>query len=69
MSTLHQLREGLNEAWGSLREGWQRLRDALWAPLGRLKPEVVVIPSGPVGGGGVRRRRQDRGAVGGPRNA
>ena len=25
MSTLHQLREGLNEAWGSLREGWQRL--------------------------------------------
>ncbi|MCG6870025.1 MAG: Hsp20/alpha crystallin family protein [Gammaproteobacteria bacterium] len=25
MSTLHQLREGLNEAWDSLVDGWQRL--------------------------------------------
>ena len=25
MSTLHQLREGLNDAWDSLVDGWQRL--------------------------------------------
>lgn len=25
MSTLHQLREGLNDAWGTLVDGWQRL--------------------------------------------
>ena len=25
MSTLHQLREGLNEAWDTLVDGWQRL--------------------------------------------
>ncbi len=38
MSTLHQLREGLNEAWESVREGWQKLYRRAAGALTRFTP-------------------------------
>ena len=38
MSTLHQLREGLNEAWDTLVEGWQRLYRIAAGAITRFTP-------------------------------
>lgn len=38
MSTLHQLREGLNEAWDTLVEGWQRLYRRAAGAITRFTP-------------------------------
>ena len=38
MSTLHQLREGLQEAWDSLAEGWQRLYRRAAGAITRFTP-------------------------------
>jgi len=38
MSTLHQLREGLNEAWDSLVDGWQRLYRRASGAITRFTP-------------------------------
>lgn len=38
MSTLHQLREGLNEAWGTLWDGWQRLYRRAAGAITRFTP-------------------------------
>ncbi len=38
MSTLHQLREGLQEAWGTLAEGWQRLYRRAAGAITRFTP-------------------------------
>ncbi|MBQ0834136.1 Hsp20/alpha crystallin family protein [Marinobacter sp.] len=38
MPTLHQLREGLHEAWGSLIDGWQRLYRRAAGAITRFSP-------------------------------
>jgi HSP20 family protein len=38
MSTLHQLREGLSEAWDTLLEGWQRLYRRAAGAITRFTP-------------------------------
>ncbi|MGE5153366.1 MAG: Hsp20/alpha crystallin family protein [Bdellovibrio bacteriovorus] len=38
MSTLHQLREGLNEAWDNLMDGWQRLYRRAAGAITRFTP-------------------------------
>ncbi len=38
MSTLHQLREGLQEAWDTLAEGWQRLYRRAAGAITRFTP-------------------------------
>jgi len=38
MSTLHQLREGLNEAWDTLMDGWQRLYRHAAGAITRFTP-------------------------------
>ena len=38
MSTLHQLREGLNEAWDTLVDGWQRLYHRASSAITRFTP-------------------------------
>lgn len=38
MSALHQLKQGLNEAWGSIREGWQRLYQRAAGAMTRYTP-------------------------------
>ncbi|MGD2137397.1 MAG: Hsp20/alpha crystallin family protein [Gammaproteobacteria bacterium] len=38
MSTLHQLRDGLTEAWGTLVEGWQRLYRRAAGAITRFTP-------------------------------
>jgi HSP20 family protein len=38
MSTLHQLREGLNEAWDTLVDGWQRLYRRASGAITRFTP-------------------------------
>lgn len=38
MSTLHQLREGLNEAWDTLADGWQRLYRRAAGAITRFTP-------------------------------
>ena len=38
MSTIHQLREGLNEAWDTLIDGWQRLYRRAAGAITRFKP-------------------------------
>jgi len=38
MSTLHQVREGLNEAWESVVEGWQKLYRRAAGALTRFTP-------------------------------
>lgn len=38
MSTLHQLREGLNEAWDTLVDGWQRLYRRAAGAITRFTP-------------------------------
>ncbi len=38
MSTLHQLREGLNEAWDTLVDGWQRLYRRASSAITRFTP-------------------------------
>ena len=38
MSTLHQLREGLNEAWDNLVDGWQRLYRRASGAITRFTP-------------------------------
>lgn len=38
MSTLHQLREGLNEAWDTLVDGWQRLYHRASGAITRFTP-------------------------------
>lgn len=38
MSTIHQLREGLNDAWGSLVDGWQRLYRRAASAITRFSP-------------------------------
>ena len=38
MTTMHQLREGLNEAWDSLVEGWQRLYRRAAGAITRFYP-------------------------------
>ena len=38
MSTIHQLREGLNDAWGTLVDGWQRLYRRAASAITRFSP-------------------------------
>jgi HSP20 family protein len=38
MSTLHQLREGLSEAWDSLMDGWERLYRSASGAITRFTP-------------------------------
>ncbi len=38
MSALHQLKQGLNEAWGSISEGWQRLYQRAAGAITRYRP-------------------------------
>ncbi|HNO75972.1 MAG TPA: Hsp20/alpha crystallin family protein [Nitrosomonas mobilis] len=38
MSTFHQLKEGLNEAWGTLIDGWQRLYRRAAGAITRFTP-------------------------------
>ncbi len=38
MSTLHQLREGLNEVWETFAEGWQRLYQRAAGAITRFTP-------------------------------
>ena len=38
MSALHQLRQGLNEVWSSVREGWQRLYQRAAGAMTRFRP-------------------------------
>ena len=38
MSTIHQLREGLNEAWDTLVDGWQRLYQRAAGAITRFTP-------------------------------
>jgi HSP20 family protein len=38
MSTLHQMQEGLNEAWGTLVDGWQRLYRHAAGAITRFTP-------------------------------
>jgi HSP20 family protein len=38
MSTIHQLREGLNEAWDTLVDGWQRLYRRAAGAITRFTP-------------------------------
>jgi HSP20 family protein len=38
MSTLHQLREGLNDAWDTLTDGWQRLYRRAAGAITRFTP-------------------------------
>jgi len=38
MSTLHQFREGLNEAWATLLDGWQRLYRRAAGAITRFTP-------------------------------
>jgi HSP20 family protein len=38
MSTIHQLREGLNEAWDTLIDGWQRLYRRAAGAITRFSP-------------------------------
>ena len=38
MSTMHQLREGLNEAWDTLLDGWQRLYRRAAGAITRFTP-------------------------------
>ena len=38
MSTIHQLREGLNEAWDTLVDGWQRLYQHAAGAITRFTP-------------------------------
>lgn len=49
MSTIHQLREGLNEAWDTLIDGWQRLYRRAAGAITRFNP------------GGKDLRREDAG--------
>ncbi|WP_300318455.1 Hsp20/alpha crystallin family protein [Accumulibacter sp.] len=42
MSTLHQLREGLNEAWDTLVDGWQRLYRRAAGAMTRFTPDKKV---------------------------
>lgn len=47
MSTLHQLREGLHDAWDSLHEGWQRLSRRAAGAITRFTPgKIAVITDG-----------------------
>jgi HSP20 family protein len=45
MSTLHQLREGLNEAWDTLVDGWQRLYRRAAGAITRFTPDRKVEDS------------------------
>lgn len=38
MSAIHQMREGLNEAWGTLVDGWQRLYRHAAGAITRFSP-------------------------------
>jgi HSP20 family protein len=38
MSALHQLKQGLNEVWGSVREGWERLYQRAAGAITRYTP-------------------------------
>lgn len=38
MSTLHSLREGINETWGDLVEGWQKLSQKAYGAITRFTP-------------------------------
>jgi len=46
MSTLHQLREGLNEAWDSVVHGWQRLCRRAAGAITRFTPTKKSIAEG-----------------------
>jgi HSP20 family protein len=48
MSTLHQLREGLNEAWDTLVDGWQRLYRRAAGAITRFTPGNKVAQEGAV---------------------
>lgn len=43
MSALHQLRQGLNEVWGSVREGWQRLYQRAAGAKAKYKRGVLQV--------------------------
>ncbi len=48
MTALHQLRQGLQEVWGSVREGWQRLYQRAAGAMTRFTPgrktgELVTV--------------------------
>ncbi len=45
MSTLHQLREGLNQAWDSLADSWQRLYQRAANAITRFTPGKQVNES------------------------
>jgi HSP20 family protein len=49
MSTLHQLREGLNEAWDTLVDGWQRLYRRAAGAITRFTPGRKAGDSGTEG--------------------
>ena len=38
MSTLQELREGINEAWGGLVEGWQKLYQKAYGAVTKFTP-------------------------------
>ena len=81
MSTLHQVREGLNEAWYPLVDDWQRLCRRALGAITRFTPgkkaredekgagqEIAVRSAGWGGTGrGGLRRTPDRGRSRGPR--
>jgi HSP20 family protein len=46
MSTLHQLREGLNETWDSVIHGWQRLYRRAAGAITRFTPAKKNIAEG-----------------------
>ena len=48
MSTLHQLREGLNEAWDTLVDGWQRLYRRAAGAITRFTPGKHASKEGDV---------------------
>jgi HSP20 family protein len=50
MSTLHQLREELNEAWNTLVEGWQRLYRRAAGAMTRFTPGKKSREDGKGGG-------------------
>jgi len=50
MSTLHQLQEGLNEAWDTLVDGWQRLYRHAAGAITRFTPCKRAREGAEVGG-------------------
>jgi HSP20 family protein len=50
MSTLHQLQEGLNEAWGTLVDGWQRLYRHAAGAITRFTPGKPTHEGAEAGG-------------------